>query len=111
MLPRRLRAVAAMGNVVIDLTRARLGSGTSHIDLRCIFGNIEILVPPDVRVECRVSAVLGNFEHKSRVPSIPTYDAPTIVIDGIAFLGNVEVRVVDPNAKGFVDRLLTRIGG
>ena len=110
MLPRQFRAVAALGNVVIDLTRARVGAGTSYIDVRSIFGNIEIIVPHHVRVECRGGAFLGNFEQKSKVPSVPTYDAPTIVIDGIAFLGNVEVRVVDPNAPGFVDRLLSRIG-
>jgi len=111
LLPRQLRAVAALGNVVLDLTRARVGPGTSHIDVRAIFGNIEIIVPPTVRIECRGGAFMGNFEQKSKVVSAPTYDAPTIIIDGVAFLGNVEVKVVDPNAPGFVDRLLARIGG
>jgi hypothetical protein len=111
LLPRELRAVAAMGNVVIDLTRARVGPGTSHVEVRSIFGNVEIIVPPHIRVDCKVSAVLGSVECKSKAPVVLAPDAPTIVVDGIAFLGNVEVRIVDPNAPGFVDRLLARISG
>jgi hypothetical protein len=110
LMPRQLRVVAAIGNVMLDLTRARVGPGTSHMDVRAIFGSIEIIVPPNVRIECRGGAFMGNFEQKSKVPSTPTFDAPTIVVDGVAFMGNVRIRVVDPNAPGFVDRLLSRIG-
>ncbi|HMC57442.1 MAG TPA: LiaF domain-containing protein [Gemmatimonadaceae bacterium] len=111
LLPRQFRAVSAMASVVIDLTRARVGAGTSTIDVRCIMGNIEILVPPHMRVECRGSGLLGNFEHKVKGQQVLPLDAPTIIVDGVAFMGNVEVRIVDPNAPGFVDRLLARIGG
>src|SRR5919204_6908156 len=34
MLPRLFRAVAALGSVTIDLTRVRVGPGTSHIEVR-----------------------------------------------------------------------------
>jgi len=111
ILPRLFRAVAALGNVEIDLTAARFAPGTSHIEVRSIFGNIEILVPPHVRVECNGSGVLGNFEQKGTAQSRFPYDAPTIVVDGLAFLGNVEVKVVDPDAPGFVDRLIERFTG
>jgi len=111
ILPRLFRAVAAMGNVEIDLTNARFAPGTSHIEVRSILGNIEIFVPPYVRVECIGHGMLGNFEQKGTAQTRAPHDAPVIVVDGLAFLGNVEVKVVDPDAPGFVDRLLERFTG
>jgi hypothetical protein len=111
LLPRLFRAVCALGNVKIDLTRARVGAGTSVIDARSFLGNIEILVPPHLRVECRGSGVLGNFEHSGSSVAVPPADAPLIIIDGTAFFGNVEVKVVDPDAPGFVGRLMAKITG
>jgi hypothetical protein len=109
LMPRLFRAVCALGNVTIDLTRARVGRGTSTIDVRSILGNIEILVPPHLRVECRGTGILGNFEHATKGQRAVPPDAPLIVVDGTAFFGNVEVKVVDPNARGLVDRFVERI--
>jgi hypothetical protein len=109
MLPRLFRAVAALGSVTIDLTRVRVGPGTSHIEVRSIFGNVEIIVPPTLRLECRGTGVLGNFEADTKAQRALPADAPVVVVDGTAFLGNVEVRIVDPNAPGFIDRLMKRI--
>lgn len=45
ILPRSFRVVACTGNVELDLSNVRLGVGESHIEIRCIFGNVEITVP------------------------------------------------------------------
>jgi len=109
VLPRLFRALAFMGSVEIDLTRARVGPGKSLIEVRAFMGNIEILVPPDLRVDCDVSPVLGNVEAKLKgQPAQPGIDAPLISIRGTAFMGNVEVKVVDPNAPDWIDRLKAR---
>ena len=110
VLPRLFRALAFMGSVEIDLTRARVGPGKSLIEVRAFMGNIEILVPPDLRVDCDVSPVLGNVEAKLKgQPAVqPGIDAPLISIRGTAFMGNVEVKVVDPNAPDWIDRLKAR---
>jgi hypothetical protein len=109
LLPRLFRAVSVFGNVVIDLTRARVGPGTSRIEVRAFMANLEILVPPDLRIECDVDAVLGNFETNTKAQQMLSSDAPLISIGGTAFMANVEVRVVDPNAPGWLDKLTARL--
>ena len=108
LLPRLFRVVSCLGSVEIDLTRARVGPGMSRIEVRAILGNVEIIVPPELRVECDGSAILGNFEADTRAQA-PLPDAPLISIGGTSFLANVEVRVVDPNAPHWLDRLTARL--
>jgi hypothetical protein len=108
LLPRLFRVVAALGNQTIDLTRARVGPGTSRIEIRAILGNVEITVPPELRVECDGSGLLGSFELDNKVQSALPSDAPLISIGGTAFLANVEINVVDPNAPGWFDKLAAR---
>ena len=108
LLPRLFRAIAFMGTVVIDLTRARVGPGTSRIEVKAFMGNVEILVPPELRVKCDGSAILGNFEVDTRAQSA-LLDAPLISIGGTSFLANIEVKVVDPNAPDWLEKLTARL--
>jgi hypothetical protein len=109
LLPRLFRVVSAVGNVKIDLTRARVGAGTSRIEVRAVFGNVEIIVPPHLRVECDGTGILSNFELDTRAQLPLSPDAPLISIGGTAFLGNVEIKVVDPDAPDWLDRLTSRL--
>ncbi len=109
MLPRLFRVVSVFGNVEIDLTRARVGPGTSRIEVRAMMGNVEIIVPPELRVECDGSGILANFEVDTKAQSLVPWDAPLISIGGTAFMANVEVKVVDPNAPDWLERLATRL--
>jgi hypothetical protein len=111
ILPRLFRAVSVMGNIVIDLTRARIAAGTSHIEVWCVFGNIEIRVPPELRVECDGSTIAGNFESETKGHLAYSPDAPLVRITGTALLGNVEVKVVDPNEPSWLDKITTRLSG
>jgi hypothetical protein len=108
ILPRLFRAVSFWGDVKIDLTSARFGAGMSRIELMVIMGNVTVLVPPDVRVECDGDAIIGSFEMEGQKWSTPISGAPTIHITGTAFLGSVEVKVVNPNAPSWVQMLRTR---
>ena len=111
LLPRQFRVVAAMGSAEIDLTRARVGPGTSVIEVRAVLGSVEITAPPDVRVECEGSGVFGNFSVNNKAQASVPPDAPVIRVTGTAFLGNVEITVLDPNAPGWLDRLTARLAG
>jgi hypothetical protein len=111
LLPRLFRVVSVLGNVEIDLTQARVGPGTSRIEIRAVFGNVEIIVPPELRVECDGSGVFANFEANTKAQSrlALSPDAPLISIGGTAFMANVEVKVVDPNAPDWLERLKARL--
>jgi Cell wall-active antibiotics response 4TMS YvqF len=105
ILPRLFRVFAFWGNAEIDLTQALLAPGTSEIEIRCIMASVEIIVPPDVRVESEVDAVLGSAEVQRQTTSTTSPDAPAVRITGSAFMGSIEIKVVDPNAPGLMERI------
>lgn len=105
LLPRELRVVSFMGNVELDLTSVRMGPGESRIEIRCVWGNVEITVPPDIRVEIDGRPVIGVFEIERSVKTTPPPDAPLVRITGSAVMGAVTVNIVDPNAPGWLEKL------
>jgi hypothetical protein len=107
-LPRLFRAAAFLGNIELDLTRARVGPGTSHIEIASFFGNVTVIVPPELRIECEVDPFGGSCEVKRSTQGTTSPDAPLVRITGTVVLASVEVKVVDPNAPGWVDRLRAR---
>ena len=111
ILPRLFRVFTLWGNTELDLTNVLLGAGTSVIDIRCIMGNVEISVPPDLRVESEVDAVLGSAEVRREIASTTSPDAPTVRITGTAVLGSIEIKVVDPNRPSLGERIRRRIMG
>ena len=111
VLPRLFRIFAFWGNAEIDLTNALLSSGTSQIEIKCIMGNVEIIVPPDVRVDCEIDAVLGSAEVRREIASTTSLEAPLVRITGTSFMGSIEVKVIDPDAPSFAERLRRKILG
>ncbi len=109
ILPRSFRVVAFMGNVELDLTNVRLGSGESHIEIRCIFGNVEITVPPDLRIEVEGQPFVGIFEVTRSAPSTTAPEAPLLRVTGSSHFGAVTVKIVDPNAPGWIERIRARL--
>ena len=90
-VPSRLEVSATFGNVELDFRDARFTAGVTELDARVVFGNLEIIVPPQLAVECEGSSVLGDVEsHGTGAVSDP--DRPLLRIRGLAVLGNVEVR-------------------
>ena len=111
ILPRLFRVFAFWGNAEIDLTNALVSSGTSEIEIRCIMASVEILVPPDLRVESEVDAVMGSAEVQRQIASTTAPDAPVVRITGSAFMGSIEIKVVDSDAPGLVEKIRRRITG
>ena len=108
ILARRFRVLAWMGNVKLDLTRVLLGAGTTEIEAIAVMGEVRILVPPGLRVECDGDPLLGEFSIKRIAGSAPPADAPLVRITGRAILGSVKIKVVDPTAPSWLDRLSRR---
>jgi hypothetical protein len=69
-IPRRLRVVAIMGGV-----------------------ELEIRVAPGVRLETDGVAIMGGFEDRVHDPGIAAADAPVVRVTGIAIMGGVEAQV------------------
>lgn len=104
-LPRLFRVLSIMGEVVIDLTQVRLAPGTSEIEVRAYMGAVKIIVPHNLRVECDGQPLLGEFRVKRRVKTAPSPEAPLVHISGVALMGSVEIKIIDPAASGWLGRL------
>lgn len=88
-VPSRLRSVAVFGNCELDFREARFGPGTTELRVRAVFGSVEIVVPPQLAVECEGNAVFGHFAHSAEAAADP--DRPVLRILGTAVFGSVEV--------------------
>jgi hypothetical protein len=94
VVPRHLRIVAALANVELDLRDATFAPGVSEIEVSATMANVEITMPPGVRVECTGSAFLGSFESRlrSKESSGAAASSDTIVrVLGRATLSSVEI--------------------
>ena len=105
MLPRSFRAFTCMGNVELDLTSAKMGIGTSGIEILCILGNVEITVPRDVRVVCDGEGFGGSFNIERIGDTTPPENGPTLRVSGNAYLGSVTVKIVGPKGPGLMEKL------
>lgn len=93
VVPPRLQIRSILGNVVLDLREADLHDGVTEIHVRAFLGNVEVVLPDDVTVECHGSALLGNFAHSGtrRGSGRDAMAIRTLRVTGRAVLGNVEL--------------------
>ncbi|MFC5182367.1 DUF1707 SHOCT-like domain-containing protein [Actinomadura harenae] len=83
-------ANAVLGKVTLDLRQAVLSQREVTINCACVLGEVEIIVPPGVRVANSANAVLGQVEVPQDDPE--ALDAPTVRVAGFALLGQIGVR-------------------
>ncbi len=93
-VPDGYRATSVLGNIELDLRDAVLPDGVTQINVRAVLGNIEIIVPPQLPVECEGTGILASFAELNRVPAEGGGAGPVLRIVGTAVLGNVEIRTL-----------------
>lgn len=86
---RRGDATAVLGGCEIDLRQARLGGGEAVVDVFCLWGGVDLLVPDDWQVELRGTPVLGGFDDNTR-PRAGSDGRLTVT--GVAIMGGVDVK-------------------
>lgn len=86
------RAVSVMGDITIDLTEAVFEQQVTEINVTCVLGNVEVLVPENVTLRGYGSGVLGNFEVRGEGRGESDPQAPVVIVRGFALLGNIEAR-------------------
>ena len=77
----------------MNLVNARLASGTNVLDVFVLFGGTDIIVPPDMKVKVKVTAIFGGFSDERKIISddIEDYDGE-LVIKGLVLFGGGEVK-------------------
>jgi hypothetical protein len=92
-LPARLWVRTFFGKVRLDLRHARFLPGTSEIDVTAVMGQVWITLPHGVHVDC------DDFKVRRLSRAVPREDAPCVRIVGELYLGEVKIKVVDPDER------------
>jgi hypothetical protein len=93
-IPARVNlAVGVMGGCELDFRDAQLGPGVTEVWVLAIMGGVEIIVPPDLQVDCSGIGIMGGFDHRHPATSTTDPEAPVIRVTGVAIMGGVEVLV------------------
>ena len=98
-VPARIRAFACMGGIGLDLREATLTAPVTDIYVFALMGGVEIVVPPDVRLETDGFAIMGGFEDQLEEPASRDPNVPLIRVHGLAIMGGVEARVAIPGVE------------
>jgi hypothetical protein len=89
--PRALTTLCVFGGSSIDFRKAVVPPEGVTISCLCLFGGVDVIVPPGMRVHVRGIGIFGGFDRTSNEVEDP--EAPTIVVEGLALFGGVSVRV------------------
>lgn len=99
VIPRELKVFAFMGGAELDLREAKFAPGVTEIDVACVMGGIEILVPRGVRVEVLGGAFMGGFVSDAGDASALDPAQPVLRVSGFAVMGGVDVNVKKPGKR------------
>jgi Domain of unknown function (DUF1707)/Cell wall-active antibiotics response 4TMS YvqF len=91
VVPTHYQVKTVFGGAELDLREARLESHEVTIDVKAVFGGVDIVVPDDVIAIVDGTAVFGGFDDKVST-SQPAQGAPVVRIGGKAVFGGVSVR-------------------
>jgi len=89
VVPRQFSALALMGGVDIDLTKAGFAEREVTITAVAIMGGIDITVPEGLTVIVNGFGFMGSFEDSAHVQGVP--GGPVVRINGLALMGGVDV--------------------
>jgi hypothetical protein len=81
---------AVAGGIEIDLTEASLAD-TATLALTAVMGGIDVVVPPEWRVEMSSSVFMGGTDNLTD-PDATADDAPLLLVDARAYLGGIAIR-------------------
>lgn len=80
------------GGSKINLSKCRLAPGITQLEITCIFGGTEIIVPEDWSIIIDVVPVLGGFSDERRISSASVHDSSKqLIIKGTVVFGGGEI--------------------
>jgi Cell wall-active antibiotics response 4TMS YvqF len=90
-VPQSLKVLCFWGGAEIDFREVTLPPGVTHVKIVCVMGGAEIIVPPDLAVECDGVAIMGGFDQVDRAPASDDPGAPLLRVTGLAFMGGFTI--------------------
>ncbi len=90
-LSSRLRIVAVLGGVTMDLGMAQPEASESLVSIVAVLGGVEIIAPPGVSIQLSGFSLLGGkSDERSGGPPLP--GSPLVRVRCVTFLGGVKVK-------------------
>jgi hypothetical protein len=89
-LPQRLEIRAVMSELKLDLRYASLPP-VAEVEVNAVMANVRIIVPPELGVECDVSAFMATVRNEASTSQWP--GAPRIYLSGSAVMSEVRIQV------------------
>lgn len=87
-----MNAVTIFGGATLDFREAVLPAREMTLNTTCIFGGIEIIVPPEMRVVDRGVAIFGGRDTGSDTAEADSPDAPVLRLTGLTLFGGIDVK-------------------
>jgi hypothetical protein len=83
---------AFLGHVTLDLRQARPIPGGAEVTATATLGGVDIIVPHGWSIEVSGTPILGSIHDKSEREEPLPADAPSLRVDGLAVLGDVNLK-------------------
>lgn len=80
------------GGSEIDLTQVELQEGRNVLEITCIFGGVELVVPSDWKITTKVSNILGGFGDKRHMITATNDSNKELIITGTMIFGGGELK-------------------
>lgn len=85
------RITAVFGGAEVNMLNAKLADGVNVLDVTCLFGGVEIIVPADWNIRMEMMHILGGTSDKNaRIDISDT--SKTLVIKGLVMFGGTEIK-------------------
>lgn len=90
-------ATAILGGVELDFREADIGAGdsgasTAQLDVTSLLGGVDLYLPTHWAVSVKGTPILGSIEDQRKSPPLAGEGTKTLVIDGMAILGSIEIK-------------------
>lgn len=108
-IPDRLHVLNVFGDITLDLRDALTNADEIYIDVRCLFGDVKIIVPEGVEAELSATPIFGDKKlDLAPVPRVP--GTPLILVNAKVAFGDLKVFSLGPGEatsawRRFIDRL------
>ncbi|MEP7026654.1 MAG: DUF1707 domain-containing protein [Actinomycetota bacterium] len=94
VVPRTFTAVTVLGGGTTDLRNAMFAEQQVTIWAVSLMGGIEVVVPPDIEVVVHGVPIMGGIH--GPVGSNPAPGAPRVIVNAVAVMGGIDVKVKAP---------------
>lgn len=87
------RITNIFGGSTIDLSEAKLASGSHTLEMLCIFGGSKMLVPADWKLKIEVVSIFGGISDKRKISAQPdSQSSSELVLKGLVLFGGTDIK-------------------